>query len=74
MSKSITLDKHEMVIDIIDYENLKASNDELLEALKDAKRQLEIATEKIPLNQLWVSLPATVSICAQAIVKAEGRS
>ena len=35
MSVTITLDKHEMVVDIADYEALQNSHKKLLKAIKD---------------------------------------
>lgn len=64
MSQSINLDKHEMVVDREDYENLITSNTELLEALKDIQKLLEAQGQEFP-------LPEITSICKEAITKAE---
>lgn len=62
MSETITLDKHEMVVDREDFEALEKSHAELLEACKElleaAKRGFSPYTDK----------------AEQAIAKAEGRS
>lgn len=47
---------------------------DLLEALQDTKRQLEMAVARLPLNLLWAALPEQISVCAKVIAKAEGRA
>lgn len=64
MSRTITLDKHEMVVDREDFEALEAGYTELLEA---CKRAIGCMTVDLPLD----AIERAKGILYKAIAKAE---
>lgn len=69
------LDPNELIKWADEYTKSKLANshDELVEALKAVKRQLELAINALPLEKLSANMSEAISVASLALAKAEGK-